>query len=393
MSERGCDLAIVGGGLAGGLIALAVARAKPDVRVRLIEAGPAPGGHRRWSWFSTDLTSEGGSLMGTFRTARWNDGYDVHFPRHRRHVSTPYRSLSAADFGAGLAGFLPADAILANSPAVALDAAGVTLAGGERIAARAVIDCRGFEPTPNLNGGWQVFLGRYLRTDYPHQLMRPLVMDATVGQLHRFRFDYALPLSDTELLVEDTYYQPEPSFDREALERRLNRYAGRKGWKGEVIGEESGAVPVITGGDFEAWQAERRIDGVARAGAHAGFLHPLTGYTMPFAVDVALLVAREARRPGPELAALLEDAARQHWQATRFYRRLGSILFGAVRGSHRWRVFERFYKLRTAEIERFYAGRSTRADRLRILCARPPASPLRALRALASERPPLAEAE
>ena len=32
-----CDLAIVGGGLAGGLIALAVARQRPELKIVLIE--------------------------------------------------------------------------------------------------------------------------------------------------------------------------------------------------------------------------------------------------------------------------------------------------------------------------------------------------------------------
>src|SRR6478609_9531929 len=46
MSRHDCDVAIVGGGLAGGLIALALAEARPEVSVRLIEAGAAPGGNR-----------------------------------------------------------------------------------------------------------------------------------------------------------------------------------------------------------------------------------------------------------------------------------------------------------------------------------------------------------
>ena len=40
MSAEQLDLAIVGGGLAGGLIALAVHRAHPGLRLALIEAGP-----------------------------------------------------------------------------------------------------------------------------------------------------------------------------------------------------------------------------------------------------------------------------------------------------------------------------------------------------------------
>ena len=100
MSGRDCDLVIVGGGLAGGLIALAVARARPDFRLRLVEAGPSLGGNHRWSWFASDLTPDGESLMKHFAVTKWDDGYDVRFPGLKRHVATPYRSLASSDFAA-----------------------------------------------------------------------------------------------------------------------------------------------------------------------------------------------------------------------------------------------------------------------------------------------------
>ena len=84
MTGRDCDSAIVGGGLAGGLIALALRQRRPDKSVRLIEGGPALGGHHRWSWFESDLTLEGQALMDTFPAARW-----ASFPRTCRRFSPP----------------------------------------------------------------------------------------------------------------------------------------------------------------------------------------------------------------------------------------------------------------------------------------------------------------
>jgi len=386
MSKNDCDVAIVGGGLAGGLIALALSERRPDVSVRLIEAGPMLGGNHRWSWFASDLSPEGEALMAKFAPTVWNEGYEVQFPRYRRHLPTPYASLASAEFAASLERLLPDGTSLPNSPVASLDAAGVTLANGERIAASAVIDCRGFAHTPHLRGGWQVFLGRHLRTVEPHGVTRPLIMDATVGQTGGFRFVYVLPLGEHELFVEDTYYQNRPALDREALSRRLDRYTSRKKWRGETMDIETGVLPVVTGGNFAAWQAERRIEGVARAGAHAGFQHPLTSYTLPFAVSTALAVAGAADLSGPGLTALLDYRARAHWAGTRFYRRLGSMMLGASPANKRWKVFARFYHLPTDLIERFYAGESTRADRLRILCGKPPVSPLCALLALVTSR-------
>ena len=384
MSGRDCDIAIVGGGLAGGLIALALARRRPEIAVRLLEAGPSPGGNHRWSWFESDLSSEGRALLDGFRMTRWDEGYDVYFPDFARRLSTPYRSLASAEFAAGLERLLPAGTMRCGVKAAALDRDGVMLASGERIAARAVIDCRGFSPTPHLSGGWQVFMGRHLRTPAPHGIERPVIMDATVDQLGGYRFVYVLPLGAQELFVEDTYYQDTPLLDRSALSGRIDEYCRAHGWDGDILGSETGVLPVVTGGDFAAFQRAQRIEGVGVAGARGGFGHPLTSYTLSFAVETALAIAAEADLPGDQLAAMLEARARRHWRSTRFYRRLGAMLFGAQPDARR-RVFERFYRLDQRLIEWFYAARSTFADRERIVCARPPVP----LGALTARQPPL----
>ena len=121
--------------------------------------------------------------MAEFRKAEWNDGYHVRFRKFRRQLPTPYLSLDSADFAACLNRELPEDAILTGCEVAALDAGGVDLADGSRITARTVIDCRGFAATEHLQGGWQVFMGRHLRTPQPHGVSRPIIMDAEVDQL------------------------------------------------------------------------------------------------------------------------------------------------------------------------------------------------------------------
>jgi lycopene beta-cyclase len=392
MTGRDCDIAIVGGGLAGGLIALALSRLRPEIAVRVLEGGPAPGGNHRWSWFDSDLDDAGRTLMTPFRTARWDGGYDVRFPGFTRTLATPYRSLASHDFAAALQRELPEGTIRANAPVVSLAADSVTLAGGEAIAARTVLDCRGFAPTPHLAGGWQVFMGRHLRTPAPHGVERPVIMDAGVEQLGGYRFVYVLPIGASELFVEDTYYQDSPLLDRSALSARLDAYCAAQGWEGDLLGSETGVLPVVTGGDFAAFQRAQRVEGVGVAGARGGFAHPLTSYTLPFAVETALAIAAEADLPGAQMAAMLEARARRHWRAMRFYRRLGAMLFGAARPEERWLVFARFYRLDEGLIERFYAGRSTLGDRARVLCGRPPVPPGRALSALFMRQPSLKEA-
>lgn len=389
MSGRICDIAIAGGGLAGGLIALAVQRERPEFKIRLVESGETLGGNHRWSWFASDIDTGGSELLEPFRKTEWSDGYDVIFPAHRRKLSTPYRSLSSADFHATLLRELHARTIVTNREVVELDMGGIDLANGERIAARTVIDARGLDDCSGLTGGWQVFMGRHLKTAKPHGLDRPIIMDADVEQHGAYRFVYTLPLSSHDLFVEDTYYADSAFLDRSALSRRIDEYCAQQGWDGDILGGETGVLPVITGGNFAQFHAAKRTEGVALAGARGGFVHPLTSYTFPHAVRIAQVVAANADLPGPQLAALLEAQSRNHWRSMRFYRRLGAMLFRAAKPDLRYRIFERFYRLDEGLIERFYAGNSTRADRARVLCGKPPVPVSKAIYALATRGRPL----
>lgn len=393
------DIVIVGGGLAGGLTALALHRHAPGCRFVVVEAGRTLGGHHRWSWFETDIRPGARGLLAGFKLNGWDEGYDITFPAYGRTLPTAYRSLASAEFHAKLTAELPAESIMLGARADHVDAGGVTLADGTRLAARRVIDCRPFASSKELSGGWQVFLGQQIRCEEPHGLTRPVIMDASVDQLapygngEAYRFVYVLPLSPTDVFIEDTYYADQPKMDAAVLKGRVAEYAHHHGWKGEVVDSEAGILPVISGGDFAAAAAEVKIPGVALAGARGGFSHPLTSYTVPFAVDNALAIAHlVARRPslsGEELAAFCQRRAKRHWRATAYYRMLSRMLFEAAEPGKRVVVFEHFYALRGALVERFYAGRSTWPDRLRILTGKPPVAIPRAIRALFSSGKPL----
>jgi lycopene beta-cyclase len=384
MTGRRCDIAIVGGGLAGGLIALALARSRPDLKLCIVEGRASLAGQHRWSWFTADLPPEGEALLAEIPQTRWDDGYDVTFPDYQRHLTTPYRSMTARGLSETLARYLPADAILTGCEARTLSAGQVVLRDGTRIEAGKVIDCRGFTPTGDLRGGWQVFKGRLLTTHEPHGVTRPVIMDATVEQLDGYRFMYLLPLSETELFIEDTYYRKRPLLDREELARRISQYIRAKGWQGEIETRETGVLPVITGGDFLAYQKALRIPGVAVAGARGGFVHPLTSYTLACAVETALFIAQKADLPGEKLARVLERRAKKLWKHHAFYRALGAMLFEAAEPETGYRVFQRFYRLRQPLIEHFYAGVSRWYEKVRILAGRPPVSVRRAIVALAT---------
>jgi lycopene beta-cyclase len=372
------DLIILGGGLAGGLAALALGECHPGLDVVLVEPG-AIGGNHLWSFFESDVAAADAALVEPLIGHRW-PGYDVAFPAHRRRLRQPYRTIESEALNRAVRTALPAERIVA-ARAVEATPDRATLDDGRVLHARAVLDTRGLSRAPEgLACGWQKFTGQALTIAAGHGLDRPIVMDACVDQADGYRFVYCLPFSPTEVFVEDTYYADQPDLDPAQLAERIAVYASAQGWSVErVARQESGVLPVVMGGDFDAfWPA---ADRVARGGVRAGLFHPLTSYSLPDAVRFAYWLAREA--PLDErLGAATRALAKTHWQRGRFDRLLARMLFRAADPPQRYRILERFYRLREPLIGRFYAGRSTIADRLRILAGKPPVPVARALGAM-----------
>lgn len=378
---RQCDLAIVGGGLAGGLIALAIARTRPEARVLIVEGGERLGGNHLWSFFESDIAPQDRPLVVPLVAHDWS-GYDIAFPGHRRTLAARYHSVTSERFDAVLRKALPAERILTGRRAIGVGPRAVVLNDGTRIEAGGVIDTRGAGDLSLLDCGWQKFLGQELVLTEPHGLTRPVVMDATVDQIDGYRFVYCLPFGPDRLFVEDTYYSDTPTLDRAALAARIATYAADHGWTvARIEREEAGALPVTMGGDFEAYWRSGGA-GVAKAGVRAGLFHPTTGYSLPEAARTARLVAQMPDWSAPGLHDRLHARAQAHWRGGGFYRLLDRMLFRAAEPEQRYRVLERFYRLDPALIGRFYAGRSTGWDKARILAGKPPVPIGRAARAL-----------
>ena len=136
------DLIIIGGGLAGGLAALAFAAARPDLDLLLLEQGGALGGNHIWSFFDSDIAPADRWLVEPLVTHRWDKGHEVRFPFGARTMANPYNSVTSSQFAAYLGATLGEAA--RTGVAVADVAAGrVTLGDGRVMTARAVIDARG----------------------------------------------------------------------------------------------------------------------------------------------------------------------------------------------------------------------------------------------------------
>lgn len=381
------DILLAGGGLASSLIALHMKRVRPELRVGVVDATPEPAPHT-WCLFESDL-EEGWQALPITPDHVWG-GYGVEFPEHNRALATEYGCLTSASLRGTLRETLGEDLVVGTAKVVTPQ--GVTCEDGRLLSGKVTIDGRGARPSSHLQLGWQKFVGLELQLRRPHGLERPIVMDATVRQLDGFRFIYVLPLAPDRVLVEDTRYSDGAVVDRNAFKAEILRYARGQGWLiADVLGEEEGVLPVVLGGDIQAFwrEADRQTPQVGMRGA---FFHPTTGYSFPDAIRTARVIEQHLDRGSERLAEALKEASIRSWRERSFYRLLNRMLYKAAEPEHRYGVLQRFYRLPEPLIERFYAGRTTFADKARVLSGKPPVPIWRALRAAAESRPAHANA-
>ena len=379
------DVLLVGGGLSAGLIALALRRRRPDVRVAIVESADRFGGNHTWSSFAGDLSAEGAAVAAPLIAHRW-DGYEVRFPRYRRQLADAYQSATSERLHAALCEAVPADRRFLGAPVVAVSPNSVTLADQRVLTAGAVIDARGQGPSPHLELGFQKFVGLEVELEQPHGLSGPIIMDATVDQHDGYRFVYTLPFTPTTALIEDTYYADGADLDRAAVAARVEAYAARQGWKiASVLRNEDGVLPIAIGGDIRAHLAQYP-EGVAPVGMAAALFHPVTGYSFPDAVRLALHVATLPEMNGATIDRAVRAFAIKTWEERGFYRLLNKMLFRAAYPDERRQVLERFYTLDAALVGRFYAGQSSFYDKARILTGKPPIPVGRAIRGILNKK-------
>lgn len=378
-------LIVAGGGLAGCLAALALAERRPDVDFLIVEEGNRFGGNHVWSFFDGDVAGPDRWLIEPLVGHRWSD-HEVRFPNRFRTLGFGYNSVRSADLDARMRSVLASGRYRLGARVSEIGPGHVVLASGERLEAAAVIDARGAGPNPKLDLAWQKFVGLTCRFEAGHGVERPIIMDACVEQDDGYRFVYNLPFTATELLVEDTYYSTSPILDVPLIRCRVGSHMRRRGLEpSEILAQEAGVLPILLGGRLEdLWSASDPP--VARLGLRGGFFHPTTGYSLPDAVRNAALLAEQPELTSLALHPLFRRRSAALWQQRRFYQKLNRMLFRAAEPRRRYRVLEHFYRLPEPLIARFYAGRLTALDKLRILSGRPPVPVSRAMAALRERR-------
>jgi len=365
------DLAIAGGGLAGGLIALSLRKLRPELSVALVEAEDNFGGNHVWSFFESDIAAEHHWLVEPLISYQWNS-YDVRFPKFNRTLHTGYRSILSENFDRVIRKNLLKKNLITGSKIDSISTETIAMTDGKKLTASTILDARGGGDFSTLEYGWQKFAGQVLHLSKPHGLDRPIIKDATVEQIDGYRFVYSLPFSETEVFVEDTYYSNDGDLDVEASHQRISDYAKAQGWEiADISRNEAGCLPVLYGGDFEAFWAS--YDGVeARAGSRAALIHPVTSYSLPMAVQTAMMIAAMPDITQDSLDKALREYAANHWQNCKFYHMLCAMMFKAGKPEKRYRTLEHTYGKDENLIARFYAGTTTKRDQAALLSGRPP---------------------
>ena len=363
MSED-LDMIIVGAGLSGLLTAWRCLDVNPDLRIEIIEASHVIAGDHTWSFNLTDVAENLRDWIEPFIAYRW-DSYDVKFPKRERTLDITYCTGNSDSLRACVQPHIDSGRLTVrlNTFVETFAADHVVLRGGERLEATCVLDARGFEPNEDVFLGYQKFVGHVIKTPKPHGVKRPIIMDATVPQLGGYRFVYCLPYSETELLVEDTYYTDGPELRSQEVDARIGEYIRENITVDayETVRREKGVLPITL--------AVAGVPHIEDAiGIRGGFYNAVTGYSFPDAVWIADEIAQN-------FDGYFGDVTRErlsHISSERFLRLLNRMLFRAAKPSERYTVLQRFYGLNQGLIERFYAGTLTWRDKARILIGKPP---------------------
>ena len=354
---------IAGGGLAGCLAALALARHRPELPFLIVEEKQTFGGDGYRLFADADLHADARALIAPFVTGHW-PGFYTAFPGFTRKLRAEQSGFAAADLHAHMIAALTEKQYLLGTRVVAVREDALVLDGGETLKAQGAIDARGAANLSTLDLFYEAGLERDYRFRAPHRVDRPVLIDATVDQAGGLRFVRCIPVEEDRLVLADVCLSDRAEAD-EGAGARLDAYVKARGWqKKRLLGERTTSRPLPLGGDFAAFW---RLGGhrVAKLGLRGGFVHPLTGATIADAAETALLLAAQRDFSGGALHDLFAAETRTLWKR-REPLRAATAAFAAAPAEERRALAESLARLDPAIITRLRADRLGLLDRMRV---------------------------
>ena len=355
---------IAGGGPAGSLAAVALARLRPDVPLLLVSEEARFGGDSTLFLLDDALGPEEAKLARPLTASAWAGHYAA-FPGRSRKLGLACRALTPEAIDRAVRETLRPDQYRLDAKIVAVRDQSLLLHGGETIAAEGAIDARDTSHLSTLELGWRKSVAHHLQFETAHRVDLPVAVDATMATGSDCRFYSLLPFDENRLRVEEVRFSTVPDVDTDAAAERIAPYAARRGWKGGTVeGRESDVAPVALGGDFQAYW---RLGGarVAKLGIRGGFFHPTTGCPAADAFATASLLAGQRDFSGAALHDLFESAATTAWKRRETYRSFNRALLGGAGCG----ALAGLYGLDAALIGRFYGERLGLLDRRKVLAA------------------------
>jgi len=354
---------IAGGGLAGSLAALAMARHRPDVPLLIVEERETFGGEGFRITSGAELGEDGAELVRPLALDRW-PGFYVAFPGFSRRLKADLAGIGPDDIHRAVTQALKPKSYRLGTKVVAVREDALVLDGGETIKAEGAIDARGATSMSTLELLYEARLERDYRFGAPHRVDRPVLVDATVDQGGGLRFFECVPLSEVRLLIADVSISERAQPD-EGAASRVAAYVKARGWtRPRASGERAASRPLPMGGDFAAFWRQSGAR-AAKIGLRGGFIHPVTGRTIGDAAAMALLLAEQRDFSGAALHDLFEAEAKQLWKKREFLRTITRSLAEAPPEDRRDMV-ERLYRLDPGAIQRLQADRLRLLDRWRV---------------------------
>lgn len=369
------DLIILGGGLSGSLLFASLNRAFPNWKVLLCERSAQLCGDHTWSFHSSDLPEDLRPLVEPLVSQQW-PAYEVQFPEFSRKLESTYASIRSQDLAGKIEKLAGSNfTILKDTLVNHFNNSEVHTSKGVFVA-RYVIDCRGWTA---LTGplGYQKFIGLEIQFKKPHGLEIPILKDARVEQTDGYRFVYSLPMTTTNILIEDTYYSNTPEINDDVIYGEILKYAERFGEVDSIVHAEKGCLPL-------ALSTQKTDEEHITLGARSQFYQPVTGYSLPQTLQMLnqLLKQLGANQSTESiLKSQKEYLAGKSFQWT-YFMWLNKMLFLAAEPHLRYQVLQRFYTLDEDLIHRFYRGELRTWDQLRILMGKPPVPVLKAMKVL-----------
>lgn len=363
-------IVIAGGGLAGSLAALAMARHRPDVPLLIVEEGETFGGTGVRTFSEAELGEDGAALIGPDAIARW-PGFYVAFPGFSRNLKIDYGGFGAVDIHRAVVEALAPRQYRLGVKVVAVREDALVLESGEEIKAQGAIDARGAANLSTLDLLYETRLEREYRFKAPHRVDRPVLIDATAGHGAGLAFMQCVPLAEDRLIVADVAISERAQPDAEAG-ARLDAYVAARGWKTKACeGEHVWVRPLPAGGDFAAFWRQSGAR-AAKLGLRGGFVHPVTGRSLGDAVRTAMLLAGQRDLSGAALHDAFEAEAKQAWKKREPLRAVTAAIARA-KPEDRLALLARLYRLDPGTIARLQADRLGLMDRMRLQKALRPA--------------------